>query len=104
MPKSITNVGNNFHFDIQISCKVKFHCRYTYSSCFVICVHFVLDSDSVGIWSSMSNSMPQSGSYRARLPSQRSFSQEVGMNSRNRQRTESEGTFYSCESEIESFK
>ena len=50
--------------------------------------------------------MPQPGSYRdsmgSRLPNGRSMSGDVGMSSRGRQRTESEGTFYSCESEIQS--
>ena len=40
----------------------------------------------------------------AKPSNDRPFSQEDGMSSQSRQRTESEGTFYSCESELASLK
>ena len=40
----------------------------------------------------------------AKSSSDRPFSLEDGICSRSRQRTESEGTFYSCESELASLK
>ena len=66
------------------------------------------DFDSIGVWSSMSGSTRQSEYHResmaSRLPNDRSRSTDVGgsMGWRSRHRTESEGTFYSCESEIAS--
>eukprot|EP00794_Sanderia_malayensis_P007184 gene7184-7990_t len=66
------------------------------------------DSDSIGLWSScnMSGSLKYSETYRdsmaSRLPQDRSRSDIAGsINPTSRRRSESEGTFYSCESMVE---